>query len=82
MAHGASVHHEMQLLVQAGLTPVAALKAATSTPARRFGLLDRGRIAAGARADLLLVAGDPTTKISDSLSIKDVWRRGVRQARK
>ncbi|MCR3752915.1 amidohydrolase family protein [Lentzea californiensis] len=82
MAHGASVHHEMQLLVQAGLTPVAALKAATSTPARRFGLLDRGRIAAGARADLLLVEGDPTTKISDSLSIKEVWRRGVRQARK
>ncbi|MDI5975702.1 amidohydrolase family protein [Amycolatopsis magusensis] len=81
MAHGASVHHEMQLLVKAGLTPIAALRAATSVPARRFGLTDRGRIAPGARADLVLVGGDPTTNISDSLSIKEVWRRGVRLAR-
>jgi imidazolonepropionase-like amidohydrolase len=81
MAHGASVHHEMQLLVKAGLSPVAALRAATSVPARRFGLTDRGRIANGARADLLLVDGDPTTHIGDSLSIKEVWRRGVQQAR-
>ena len=76
-AHGASVHHELQLLVAAGLTPVEALRAATSTPARRFGLADRGRIVAGARADLLLVDGDPTTSISDTLSIRAVWRRGV-----
>ena len=80
MAHGASVHHELQLLVAAGLTPVQALRAATSTPARRFGLSDRGRITVGARADLLLVDGDPTTTISDTLSIRAVWRRGVRQA--
>jgi imidazolonepropionase-like amidohydrolase len=79
MAHGASVHHELQLLVTAGLTPVEALRAATSTPARRFGLTDRGRITVGARADLLLVDGDPTTTIADTLSIRAVWRRGVRQ---
>ena len=76
-AHGASVHHELQLLVAAGLTPVETLRAATSTPADRFGLADRGRIVAGARADLLLVEGDPTTTISDTLSIRAVWRRGV-----
>ena len=76
-AHGASVHHELQLLVAAGLTPVETLRAATSTPADRFGLADRGRIVAGARADLLLVDGDPTTTISDTLSIRAVWRRGV-----
>ncbi|MGO9181041.1 MAG: amidohydrolase family protein [Candidatus Limnocylindrales bacterium] len=80
LAHGASVHHELQLLVAAGLTPVQALRAATSTPARRFGLTDRGRISAGARADLLLVDGDPTTAISDTLSIRAVWRCGVLQA--
>ena len=79
MAHGASVHHELQLLVAAGLSPVEALRAATSTPADRFGLTDRGRIAAGARADLLLVDGDPTTTISDTLSIRAVWRLGVLQ---
>jgi imidazolonepropionase-like amidohydrolase len=77
LAHGASLHHELQLLVAAGLTPIEALRAATSTPARRFGLTDRGRIAPGAHADLLLVDGNPTTNISDTLSIRAVWRRGV-----
>jgi imidazolonepropionase-like amidohydrolase len=77
LAHGASLHHELQLLVAAGLTPIEALKAATSVPARRFGLTDRGRVAPGARADLLLVDGDPTTNISDMLYIHAVWRAGV-----
>ncbi|MFC3802620.1 amidohydrolase family protein [Cohnella sp. GCM10012308] len=79
LAHGASVHHELQLLVKAGFTPVEALQSATSKPARRFGLHDRGRIAAGARADLVLVEGDPTTNISDTLSLKAVWFKGVPQ---
>ena len=79
LAHGASLHRELQLLVSAGLTPLEALRAATSTPARRFGLTDRGRIAPGLRADLLLVDGDPTTTISDTLSVRMVWRRGVQQ---
>jgi imidazolonepropionase-like amidohydrolase len=52
--------------------------AATYTPARRFGLTDRGRIAPGVRADLLLVDGDPTINISDTLSILGVWRGGIR----
>lgn len=79
LAHGASLHRELQLLVSAGLTPLDALRAATSTPARRFGLTDRGRIASGLRADLLLVDGDPTKTISDTLSVRMVWRRGVQQ---
>lgn len=78
LAHGVSVHHELRLLVAAGLTPSEALRAATALPARRFGLADRGRIAPGARADLLLVDGDPTTTIADTLSIRAVWRRGAR----
>lgn len=77
MAPGASLHHELQLLVKAGLTPIEALRAATSIPARRFGLNDRGRIVNGARADMVLMKGDPTTNISDTLSIEAVWRQGV-----
>ncbi|MDR3585090.1 MAG: amidohydrolase family protein [Desulfosporosinus sp.] len=77
LAHGASLHHELQLLVAAGLKPIEALRAATSTPARRFGLTDRGRIVPGALADLLLVDGDPLTNIADTLSIRAVWHRGV-----
>lgn len=76
LAHGASVHHELQLFVEAGLTPLEALKAATSLTARRFGLHDRGRIAEGLRADLLLVKGDPTVRIQDTLNIEGIWRRG------
>jgi imidazolonepropionase-like amidohydrolase len=81
MAHGISLHGELRLLVRAGLTPVQALRAATSGPADTFGLTDRGRIAEGLRADLLLVEGDPTTHIDDTLSIRAVWRSGVRAAR-
>ncbi|WP_053374397.1 amidohydrolase family protein [Paenibacillus sp. FJAT-27812] len=79
LAHGASVHHEMQLLVKAGFTPIEALQSATTKPARCFGLHDRGRITEGARADLILVDGDPTSNISDTLSIKSVWFKGVQQ---
>ncbi|MCY9661654.1 amidohydrolase family protein [Paenibacillus chondroitinus] len=79
LAHGASVHHEMQLLVMAGFTPIEALQSATTKPARCFGLHDRGRIIEGARADLILIHGDPTTNISDTLSIKSVWFKGLRQ---
>ncbi|MFF1611937.1 amidohydrolase family protein [Amycolatopsis sp. NPDC058278] len=78
LAHGASLHHELQYLVTAGLTPAQALRAATATTARRFGLGDRGRIAEGLRADLLLVDGDPTEKIGDTLNTRAIWRRGSR----
>jgi imidazolonepropionase-like amidohydrolase len=81
LAHGVSMHGELELLVEAGLTPVAALRASTYLNAKRFGLHDRGLIAPGKVADLLLVDGDPTTIIGDSLSIAGVWRRGERARR-
>jgi imidazolonepropionase-like amidohydrolase len=77
-AHGASLHDELRLLTVAGWTPASALRAATALPARRFGLADRGRIEPGKRADLLLVDGDPTRTISDTLLIRAVWRQGTR----
>ncbi|MFC5034651.1 amidohydrolase family protein [Streptomyces sp. So13.3] len=77
LAHGASVHHELQYLVRAGLTPIQALRTATANTAQHFNLRDRGRIAAGLRADLLLVDGDPTTRIDDTLNLRTVWRRGT-----
>jgi imidazolonepropionase-like amidohydrolase len=55
---GASLHGELEYLIEAGLTPVQALVAATSAPADSFLLRDRGRIAPGLRADLLFVDGD------------------------
>ena len=76
-AHGVAMHHELELLVRAGLTPVEALRAATSTPAAVFHLDDRGVIRAGARADLLLVTGDPTAAIAATQKIAGVWKAGV-----
>lgn len=75
--YGASVHGELELLVGAGLTPVRALVAATSAGARAFRLTDRGRIVAGARADLVLVEGDPTRDVVAARSIVGVWKKGV-----
>ncbi|MCP2164012.1 amidohydrolase family protein [Goodfellowiella coeruleoviolacea] len=80
-AHGSGLHRELVLLTEAGLSLTQALAAATSVPARHFGLTDRGRIAPGLRADLVLVDGDPTRDITASGSTVDVWRRGARQRR-
>jgi imidazolonepropionase-like amidohydrolase len=76
-AHGASLHGELELLVGAGLTPVQALAAATSATARAFRLTDRGRIAPGLRADLVLVDGDPTRDVRATRRIVRVWKRGA-----
>src|SRR6185436_4105144 len=46
-------------------------------PAKAFHLEDRGRIAPGLRADLVLVAGDPTRNITDTRAIVRIWKGGV-----
>ena len=79
--YGASVHCELALLVRDGMTPIQALAAATSVPARIFRLSDRGAIKPGMRADLVLVQGDPTENILDTRKIVAVWKRGVRVQR-
>jgi imidazolonepropionase-like amidohydrolase len=75
-AHGIALHEELQLLVRAGFTPEEALHAATALPDRIFHLGDRGHIAKGYHADLLLVDGDPTQRISDTLNIAHIWKNG------
>jgi imidazolonepropionase-like amidohydrolase len=75
-AHGASIHAELALLVAAGLSPIESLAAATSETAAAFGLSDRGSIAPGLRADLVLVDGDPTREITSTRKIAGVWKQG------
>lgn len=77
--HGASLHRELQHLVAAGLSPVAALRAATADPAEVFELVGRGQIISGAIADLVLVDGHPDEIVSDSQKVVAVWKRGERQ---
>jgi len=76
--HGESFHDELRLLVEAGLTPVEALRSATVVPAEFFGFTDRGVIEAGRRADLLLIDGDPTQDIAATHAIRGVWAAGVK----
>ncbi len=77
VAHGSAVHDELALLVEAGLSPADALAAATSRAAAVFGLDDRGVIAPGRRADLLLIAKDPLVDITATRDVVGVWKRGV-----
>lgn len=75
---GESLHDELALLVAAGLTNAEALDSATSVAADHFVLTDRGRIAPGLRADLLLLADDPTVDIAATRTIRGVWIAGER----
>lgn len=77
-AMGASLHYELELLVWAGLSPLEALKAATSLPAEKFGLKDRGWIKPGYLADLILVDGHPDEEIKATRQIGAVWKEGVK----
>ncbi len=75
-SYGATIHRELELLVEAGLTPEQALSAATSNIAEAFGLDDRGVIEVGRRADLVLLRGNPTDDVTESRDILRVWRGG------
>lgn len=73
---GISLHYELELLVQAGLTPIETLRSATSLAAHYFSMADRGRISTGLRADLVLVRGNPVEDIRTTRNIKKVWIQG------
>jgi imidazolonepropionase-like amidohydrolase len=75
--HGESLHDELELLIEAGLSTVEALRAATVLPAQHFGLHDRGVIEPGRRADLVLIDGDPIANIRATRQIRRVWCAGV-----
>lgn len=74
---GYSLHTELERLVDAGLTPLEAIEAATVTPARFFSLVDEmGTVDAGKRADLVLLGADPLADIRNTRRIERVISRG------
>jgi imidazolonepropionase-like amidohydrolase len=75
--HGYSLHRELELLADAGLSAREVLLAATALPARYFGLPDRGAVEPGLRADLILIEGDPLQDIRATRSIRRIWCGGV-----
>ncbi|EMD86496.1 hypothetical protein COCC4DRAFT_193933 [Bipolaris maydis ATCC 48331] len=76
-AFGLTMHQELHLFVhKIGMTPMEALRSATSLVAKRFKFEDRGRLAEGLNADMLLVEGNPLEDIDATLNIRGVWREG------
>jgi imidazolonepropionase-like amidohydrolase len=74
---GFSLHDELALLVRdAGMTPLQALQAATSTPARVMGADSLGAVAAGKLADLVLLDADPLADIANTRRIHAVLANG------
>lgn len=76
VAYGTSLHHELELLVQAGLTPTDVLASATKNVADVFDIKDLGAIKEGKRAALCLVEGRPDKTIADTKKIKQIWIDG------
>ncbi|AQS83931.1 MAG: amidohydrolase family protein [Acetobacter aceti] len=77
---GVAEHRELALTVQAGLTPLTAIHIATQNAADLLHLSDRGVIAAGKRADLLVVSGNPAVTIGDTDRIVETWENGTATA--
>ncbi|MBZ5685755.1 MAG: amidohydrolase family protein [Acidobacteriia bacterium] len=69
---------EVELLVEAGFTPLEAIHVATYNGAQYLGELDRiGTIAAGKQADIVVIKGDPSKKIQDIENVETVFKDGV-----
>jgi imidazolonepropionase-like amidohydrolase len=77
---GFAEHRELKLLTEAGLTPLQAIQTATRNAAALLHLEDRGVIAPGKLADLLVVDGDPSKDVAAVDNIESVWRRGKKVA--
>ncbi|MFN7924352.1 MAG: amidohydrolase family protein [Bryobacteraceae bacterium] len=76
--HGYSSLRELELMVEAGMEPLAAIRAATQTSAKTLHVEgERGAIAPGLLADLVLVEGRPHERIRDIEQVRRVWKGGV-----
>jgi len=69
---------EVELLVEAGFTPLEAIRIATLNGAQYLGEADKiGSIAPGKQADLVVIKGDPSTKIADIENVEIVFKDGI-----
>ena len=69
---------EVELLVEAGFTPLEAIHIATANGAQFLGEMDRiGTIAVGKQADLAVIKGDPSKQIEDIENVETVFKDGI-----
>lgn len=76
LKHGETLHKEMELLVEAGLTPLEVLQGTTTKVAEAFDIDGVGTIASGMKATMVLVKGRPDCNITDSTKIVQIWVNG------
>ena len=74
--HAYNTHRELQLMVEAGMTPAQALTAVTVTSADFLRLQDHGTLDAGKSADFLVLDADPLHDIANTRKIAKVYLRG------
>ena len=75
---GYSNQRQIELLVEAGFTPLEAISIATLNGAKYLGRDNRiGSIAVGKQADLVLVTGNPAARIADVRQVDTVFRQGI-----
>lgn len=74
--HAFNTHRELQLMVEAGMTPVQALTAVTVTSAAFLRLRDRGTLDAGHSADFVVLDANPLDSIANTRKIARVYLRG------
>jgi len=75
---GYSNQHALELLVESGFTPLEAIRIGTLNGATFLGRANRaGSIAVGKDADLVVIAGDPATRISDLRNVQIVFKQGI-----
>ena len=79
--HGPTVHRDLELPGAVGAHPPRGPDWRDLGRGSAYGLPDRGRIAPGLRADLLLVEGDPTVNIKATRALRKIWKGGVEVAR-
>ena len=75
---GYSNQHQLELLVDGGFTPLEAIRIGTLNGATFLGRANHtGSIAVGKDADLVVITGDPATRISDLRNVQIVFKQGI-----
>ena len=77
MVPGASLHHELELLVEAGISPLEIIKIATRNGAHALGIEEEvGTVEAGKQADMIILSDNPLDDISNTMKIEAVINNG------
>jgi imidazolonepropionase-like amidohydrolase len=74
---GASLHHELEILIEVGISPLEVIKIATSNGAQALGIEeDVGTIESGKQADMVILSDNPINEISNTKKIEAVINNG------